>query len=143
MNTGSSYKESFGNYYGRLQEVIDLYYHNGHHVILFKCHWFDHTTHVRVNRNQIVRVDIRSKLNAEYVFVFPSQDHQVYHAPNITNAKSSWYSVLPTKSRQSNEIVPSSEIDTFNDDIFQNKVSNASSSHVERVVIHDPSNFFY
>ncbi|KAK1381241.1 hypothetical protein POM88_027985 [Heracleum sosnowskyi] len=32
--------------------------------------------------------------------------------------------------------------DSSNDDFFQNEVSNSSSSHVERVVIHDGSNFF-
>ena len=83
-------------------------------------------------------VDIKSKLNAEDVFVLASQAHQVYYAPNITNVKSSWYTVLTTKSRQVNEIVSSTE----RDDIFQNEMSNASSSHVERVVIRDPSNFF-
>ena len=31
---------------------------------------------------------------------------------------------------------------TTNNDVFQNEVSNASSSHVERIVVHDPSFFF-
>ena len=28
------------------------------------------------------------------------------------------------------------------DDAFQNEVSNASSSHVEKIIVRDPSNFF-
>ncbi|KAK1392675.1 hypothetical protein POM88_011731 [Heracleum sosnowskyi] len=34
------------------------------------------------------------------------------------------------------------KLDSSNDDFFQNEMSNSSSSHVERVVIHDGSNFF-
>ncbi|KAL8157439.1 hypothetical protein AgCh_002222 [Apium graveolens] len=134
---GSSYKKSFGNYYGQLQEVLDLYYYNGHHVILFKCYWFDHTTHIKVDKNRITMVDIKSKLNVEDVFMLSSQAHQVYYAPSITNVNSSWYTILTTKSRQVNEFIPSTEDDTFDDDDFQNDVSNASSSQVD-----DPSNFF-
>ena len=76
---GTSYQESFGNYYGRLEEVLKLYYRNGHQVIVFKCHWFDHTTHVKVDRHRITTVDVKSKLNAEDVFVLASQAHQVYY----------------------------------------------------------------
>ena len=93
--------------------------------------------------NRITTIDIKSKLNAEDVFVLASQAHQVYYARNITNMKSSWYTVLTTKRREVNEVVLSINKDTSNDDIFQNEVSNASSSHVERVIVHDPSIFFY
>ncbi|XP_074361259.1 uncharacterized protein LOC141701533 [Apium graveolens] len=86
---GSSYQGSFDNYYGRLQEVLKLYYHNGNQVVLFKCHWFDHTTHVKVDRNRMITVDVKSKLRAEDVFVLASHAHQVYYAPSITNPKSS------------------------------------------------------
>lgn len=66
----------------------------------------------------------------------------MYYAPNITNPKSSWYTVLTTKSRQVNENVASKERVTSFDDALQNDTSNASSSHVERVIIREPSNFF-
>ncbi|XP_074323719.1 uncharacterized protein LOC141660630 [Apium graveolens] len=139
---GTSYKESHGNNYGRLQEVLKLRYRNGHEIVVFKCHWFDHTRHVKIDRNRMTTVDVKSKLNAEDVFVLASQAHQVYYAPNIANPKSSWYTILTTKSRQVDESVTSREENIFNDDAFQNEESNASSSHVERVVVDDPINFF-
>ncbi|XP_074326600.1 uncharacterized protein LOC141664542 [Apium graveolens] len=139
---GTSYKESFQNNYGRLEEILELHYHNGHKVVLFKCHWFDHTTHVKVDRNRMTTVDIRSTLNAEDVFILASQAHQVYYAQSISSAKSPWYTVLTTKSRFVNEEVASKKSSLSNDDALQNDVSNASSSHVEPVVIHDPKNFF-
>ncbi|XP_074324381.1 uncharacterized protein LOC141661296 [Apium graveolens] len=139
---GTSYEEHYGNYYGRIEEILKLFYQNGHQVIIFKCHWFDHTTHVKVDKHRMTTVDVKSKLNAEDVFVLASQAHQVYYAPNISNAKSSWYTVLTTKRRLVDESVSIQEKTGMNDDALQNEVSNASSSHVERVIIRDPSNFF-
>ena len=80
---GTSYKESYENNYGRLEEVLKLNYDNGHEVVVFKCHWFDHRRQVKVDRNQITVVDIKLKLNVEDVFVLASQAHQVYYAPSI------------------------------------------------------------
>lgn len=114
---GSSYKESYGNYYGRLLEVLKLHYHNGYDVVLFKCHWFDHTRHVRVDRNRMTTVDVRSRLNAEDVFVLASQAHQVCYVPNIANVKSPWYTVLKTKSRQVGNVEYIDE-ETSNDAAF-------------------------
>ncbi|XP_074341901.1 uncharacterized protein LOC141679298 [Apium graveolens] len=139
---GTSYKESYGNYYGRIEEIFKLLYHNGHKVMVFKCDWFDHTKHVKVDKHRMTTVDVKSKLNAEDVFVLASQAHQVYYAPNILNAKSSWYTVLTTKRRLVNESVSTQERNKIDDDALQNEVSNASSSHVKRVIVRDPSYFF-
>ncbi|KAL8120081.1 hypothetical protein AgCh_017275 [Apium graveolens] len=139
---GSSYKESYGNYYGRLVEVLKLHYHNGHDVILFKCHWFDHTTHVKMDRNRITTVNVRSRLNTEDVFILDSQAHQVCYVPSITNSKSPQYTVLTTKNRQLDENLANNDNDPSSDAAFQNDTSNASSSHMDTVVINDPSNFF-
>ncbi|KAK1393864.1 hypothetical protein POM88_012920 [Heracleum sosnowskyi] len=48
----------------------------------------------------------------------------------------------PSYEVQSYRVIPSTEKDSSNDDFLQNEVSNSSSSHVERVVIHDGSIFF-
>ncbi|KAK1383133.1 hypothetical protein POM88_020868 [Heracleum sosnowskyi] len=50
--------------------------------------------------------------------------------------------ILMTKSREVDESVSSKDKAIPYDDVFQNKKSNASSSHVERVIVRDPSNFF-
>ncbi|XP_074347315.1 uncharacterized protein LOC141686160 [Apium graveolens] len=141
-NSGSSYKGSFENNYGRLEEILELHYRNGHKVILFKCHWFDHTKHVKVDRNMMTTVDVRSTLNAEDVFVLASQAHQVYYARHISNPRSPWYTILTTKSHFVNEEVKYKRNFTSSEDALQNEVLNASSSRVEPVMIHDPSNFF-
>ncbi|XP_074354200.1 uncharacterized protein LOC141693091 [Apium graveolens] len=90
----------------------------------------------------MITVDVRSTLNAENVFVLASQANQVYYVRSISNAKSPWYTVLTTKSHFVNEEVASKKNSLSNDDALQNDISNASSSHVEPVIIHDPKNFF-
>ncbi|XP_074355723.1 uncharacterized protein LOC141695375 [Apium graveolens] len=85
---GTSYEESYGNYYGRIDEILKLFYHNGQKVIVFKCHWFDHTKHVKVDKHGMTTVDVKSKLNIEDVFVLASQAHQVVWAgPNARKGK--------------------------------------------------------
>ncbi|XP_074357730.1 uncharacterized protein LOC141697326 [Apium graveolens] len=138
----SSYKGSFENNYGLLEEILELHYRNGHKVILFKCHWFDHTKHVKLDRNRMTTGDVRSTLNAEDRFVLASQAHQVYYARHISNPRSPWYTILTTKSHFVNEEVKSKRSFTSSEDALQNEVSNASSSRVEPVMIRDPSNFF-
>ncbi|XP_074342948.1 uncharacterized protein LOC141680689 [Apium graveolens] len=66
---GTSYEEHYGNYYGRIEEILKLFYQNGHQVIVFKCHWFDHTAHVKVDKHRMTTVDVKSKLNAKDMFV--------------------------------------------------------------------------
>lgn len=126
-----------GNYYGKLEEVLKLTYRNGHHIMLFKCHWFDSTRNLKVDKHRMTIVNVKSQLNAEDVFVLASQATQVYYAPNITNQSSQWYTVVTTKPP------PLDETTSSLDDAFQEEVSNASTSHVEPVfIIDNPSNFF-
>ncbi|KAK1401830.1 hypothetical protein POM88_001435 [Heracleum sosnowskyi] len=81
-------------------------------------------------------VNVMSQLDAEDVFVLASQVVQVYYAPNINTPNSPWYTVVTTKNPPLNESTSSPE------DALQQEESNASSSHVEPVVIDDPENFF-
>lgn len=60
---GSCYQDSESNYYGRLQDVG-----------------------VKVDRNRITTVDIKSVLRSNDIFVLASQETQVYYAPNVVNS---------------------------------------------------------
>lgn len=135
---GTCYNEMCGNYYGKLEEVLKLTYRNGHHIMLFKCHWFDSTRNVKVDKHRMTIINVKSQLNAEDVFVLASQAAQVYYASNITNQSSPWYTVVTTK------LPPPSLDETTSsfDDTFQEEVSNALTSQVEPIIIDDPSNFF-
>ena len=71
------------DYYGRLEEVIELQYHSEHNrVFLFKCYWYDTTDRgIRVDPHYGL-VGINSKArhrNVNDVFVFAKQCQQVYY----------------------------------------------------------------
>jgi len=71
---GSTCSKFEVNYYGKLEEVVELQYHDEHNrVFLFKCYWYDTTDRgIRVDPHYSL-VEINSKVrlyNANDVFVF-------------------------------------------------------------------------
>lgn len=121
---GSCYEESMANYYGRLEEVVVLNYPGGHNIVTFKCHWFDNVKGIKVDHNKVVTVDVKSKLRSNEHFVLASQATQVYYASNVVNPKSSWYTVVKTKTRA---FVDTSRVE--DDDALQEKMS--CPTHIE------------
>jgi hypothetical protein len=80
---GSTSSELEVDYYGRLEEVVELQYHSEQNrVFLFKCYWYDTTDiGIRVDPH-FGLVEINSKarlLNVNDVFVFAKQCQQVYY----------------------------------------------------------------
>jgi hypothetical protein len=71
---GSTCSEFEVNYYGKLEEVVELQYHDEHNrMFLFKCYWYDTTDRgIRVDPHYSL-VEINSKVrlyNVNNVFVF-------------------------------------------------------------------------
>jgi hypothetical protein len=71
------------DYYGKLEEVIELQYHNEHNrVFLFKCDWYDTTDRgIRVDPHYIlVEINLKASLrNVNDVFIFAKQCQQIYY----------------------------------------------------------------
>ena len=91
---GSTSSELEVDYYGRLEEVVELQYHSEQNkVFLFKCYWYDMTNWgIRVHLHYGL-VEINSKAilcNINYVFVFTKQCQQVYYTytPSFKNGRS-------------------------------------------------------
>lgn len=102
-----------------------LSYQGGNHVYLFKCHWFDSAgSGVRVDKNRVVTIDMKSRLRSNEVFILASQATQVYYAPSILNPRSNLRTVIPIKNQPLDESTKGSDME----DAFQEIVSNASTS---------------
>ncbi|XP_078152644.1 uncharacterized protein LOC144547837 [Carex rostrata] len=70
------------DYYGVLEEVIQLTYEGGNKVVLFKCYWFDITNGVKVDcQHGIVEVKHESRLKTYEPFVLACQAVQVSYLP--------------------------------------------------------------
>jgi len=125
---GSTSSELEVDYYGRLEEVVELQYHSEQNIVfLFKCYWYDTTDRgIRVDLHYgQVEINSKAKLhNVNDVFVFAKQCQQVYYTytPSFRKDQSrvDWVSVLKTKPRGRVELVQDENEDTIvRDEVFQ------------------------
>ena len=78
-NSGVCVKESiFGeaelDYYGVLEEIVELNYLGVNNVFLFKCQWFDPIRGVKVDKlHSLVEIKHRSKLGSYEPFILAEQ----------------------------------------------------------------------
>jgi len=99
---GSTSSELEVDYYGKLEEVVEVQYHSEQNrVFLFKCYWYDTTDRgIRVDPPYgLVEINSKARLrNVNDVFVFAKQCQQVYYTytPSFRKDRSrvDWVSVL-------------------------------------------------
>ncbi|GJR46347.1 transposase, Ptta/En/Spm [Tanacetum coccineum] len=106
---GACYNETECNFYGLLEEVIEVAYNGVGRcvVILFKCKWFDAARGVRIdNKHNIVDIKYKSRLINDEPFVLASQVEQVYYTPYplMTKDLKDWWVVVKTKSKSMYEL---------------------------------------
>jgi len=123
---GSTSSELEVDYYGKLEEIIELQYHSEQNrVFLFKCYWYDTTDRgIRVDSHYgLVEINSKARLrNINDVFVFTKQCQQVYYTSSFRKDRSRvyWLSVLKTKPRGRVEVVQDENEDTsVRDEVFQ------------------------
>ena len=116
------------DFYGRLEEVVELQYHSKKNkVFLFKCYWYDMTDReIKVDSHYgLVEINSKARLcNVNDVFVFAKQCEQVYYTYTLSFRKDwsrvDWLSVLKTKPRGLVELVQDENEDTsVRDEVFQ------------------------
>ena len=106
---GSCYNEYECDYYGSLDEVLEVEYHDVRRcvVVLFKCDWFDPAQGVKIDhKHNLVDIKYKAKLKTDDPFVLASQVHQVYYAPypSMTRDLKDWWAVIKTKPRSVYEV---------------------------------------
>ena len=120
---GSSYNEYECDYYGSLDEVLEVEYHGVGRcvVVLFKCYWIDPVQGVKVDpKHNLVDIKYKSKLKTDDPFVLASQVQQVYYAPypSMTKDLKDWWAVIKTKPRSVYEVAQyvTKAVDDANED---------------------------
>ena len=125
---GSTSSEFEVDYYGKLEEVIELQYHNEYNrVFLFKCYWYDTTNKEIIvdSHHGLVEISSKARLgNVNDVFVFTKQRRQVYYTYTPFFGKNclkvDWLSILKTKPKGRVEVVQDENDDSnVGDDVFQ------------------------
>ncbi|XP_047340380.1 uncharacterized protein LOC124943970 [Impatiens glandulifera] len=120
MNSGICVHANDSDYYGLLEEIIELEYPGPClHVVLFKCLWFDHIRGTRVNDTyRLIEVNMNRTYTKYDPFVLAQQAIQVYYSnyPTPTNDRnSSWMAVCKTKARAKIEDIWTNEV------VYQNE----------------------
>lgn len=125
---GTNYADNTFDYYGRLQEVIELEYSGGYTTILFKCEWFDPTPNsgTRVHRSlKLVDVHKNRRYRKYEPFILAMQAHQVYFLPypSLRRQRHEWLAVCKLQPKfvdEGNIITNTEQVDTtdmaFQDD---------------------------
>ncbi|KAI3751293.1 hypothetical protein L2E82_22347 [Cichorium intybus] len=100
---GTAYNDEESDYYGLLDEVLEVDYLGSGRciVVVFKCTWFDNVRGVKVNKNKLVDIKPKSRLQINDPFVLASQVEQVYYTPYpaVTKDTKDWWAVIKTKPR--------------------------------------------
>ncbi|KAL0325015.1 UNVERIFIED_CONTAM: hypothetical protein Sradi_5070800 [Sesamum radiatum] len=76
----SSYRDRDNDFYGMLEEIIDLDYplNNDLHVVLFKCRWVDPTRRMKVNPHyHLVDMNFKRVYQKDEPFILARQAVQV------------------------------------------------------------------
>ena len=106
---GTCYNEPESDYYGLLDEVVEVEYQGIGRciVVLFKCTWFDPIGGVKVvTKHNLVDINYKSRLSNDDPFVLASQAEQVYYVPypSMKQDLKDWWAVVKTKPRGVYEI---------------------------------------
>ncbi|GKV13664.1 hypothetical protein SLEP1_g24649 [Rubroshorea leprosula] len=104
---GSISTESDYNFYGVLQEIIQIEYYESIHqqaIVLFKCDWYEipPAQGVQVDqKHRLVDINPRRYLRSYEPFILASQARQVYYIPypSINHERRGWIAALKIKAR--------------------------------------------
>ncbi|VFQ82010.1 unnamed protein product [Cuscuta campestris] len=102
------------DFYGVLNEVVELEYDSKHKVVLFKCEWYDvfaENLGIKTDTFGINSVNISRYLKTNEPYVLASQVQQVYYVND--HAHRNWRVVLKTNPRSFYDVPEEDEEDTF------------------------------
>ncbi|XLR46976.1 hypothetical protein S83_031636, partial [Arachis hypogaea] len=82
-------------YYGVIEDIVELSYMNDNKVVMFKCLWWDVDNYgrgVKVDEYGVTLVNKGRTLKTREVFVMACQSEQVFYVEDICN--SNWQCVV-------------------------------------------------
>lgn len=102
------------DYYGLLQEIIEVQYLGGNRVTLFKCDWWDVHSHGRgINSDCFDFISVNtSKLLANDPYILATQAHQVFYVNDVL--KPNWKVIVKTTPRNSYDVPEINDHDETN-----------------------------
>lgn len=124
----SNPREEIVEYFGILEDIIELNYNGDHKVVLFKCRWYDSIARdkgVKTDQYGYTLVHSNKFGSKEEPFVLPSQVEQLFYVDD--HRDKDWRVVIRTKPR---DMCDSAEAEVDTDDLTL-QVSNSANTVTE------------
>ncbi|KAJ3704077.1 hypothetical protein LUZ61_007782 [Rhynchospora tenuis] len=120
-NSGVCIEGETCDFYGILEDIVELDYSGCNKVVLFKCSWFDAWRGVKVDTEHgIVEVKHKSRLrNVDEPFGLACQAIQVYYLPYASKERRDWWVVMKTRRKPIWGFENDATNNSNNSDIFQ------------------------
>ncbi|GLT52147.1 hypothetical protein SLA2020_255020 [Shorea laevis] len=145
--TGTTGTESDLDFYGLLQEVIELQYIGSRHrqtVVLFKCDWYEISPARGIvvdRKHRLVDINPNRKLRTYEPCILASQAKQVYYTPypSKNSVRKGWVAALKCRARSVIE-VPDQPEEQHDDPelIFQHDDPPAAQPTLSDPIIYEP-----
>lgn len=87
------------NYYGSIQDIIEISYHGFFSVVLFKCVWF----HSEKDDDELIMVNVNKTIYEGEPFILASQAHKIFFVENLN--KEGWQYVVQIPPREVSDCI--------------------------------------
>ncbi|XP_042400652.1 uncharacterized protein LOC121990613 [Zingiber officinale] len=121
------------DYYGILQNVIELDYGGGRKVILFECKWVSKGKRLKLDEDGFVLANFKNVRHNNEPYILASQVMQVFYVEDPIDCD--WHAIITTDARAKYKMQPMTDVDTY----LQSYICNSEdcSEHEEVVWVRD------
>ncbi|XP_073301900.1 uncharacterized protein [Primulina huaijiensis] len=121
------------DYYGILQNVIELDYEGGRRVVLFECDWVSKGKRLKLDDDGFMLANFTNVKRHNEPYILASQTMQVFYVEDPVDCN--WHVIITTDARAKYKMQPMADVDTY----LQSSICNPEdeNGHEEVVWVRD------
>ncbi|XP_075494387.1 uncharacterized protein LOC142531977 [Primulina tabacum] len=99
------------DYYGILQNVIELDYEGGRRVVLFECDWVSKGKRLKLDEDGFMLANFTNVKRQNEPYILASQAMQVFYVEDPVDCN--WHVIITTDARAKYKMQPMADVDTY------------------------------
>lgn len=99
------------DYYGILQNVIELDYGGGRRVVLFECEWVSKGKRLKLDEDGFVLANFTNVRRHNEPYILASQAMKVFYVEDPVDCN--WHVIITTDARAKYKMQPMTDVDTY------------------------------
>ncbi|XP_073036742.1 uncharacterized protein [Primulina eburnea] len=99
------------DYYGILQNVIELDYEGGRRVVLFECDWVSKGERLKLDEDGFMLANFTNVKRHNEPYILASQAMQVFYVEDPVDCN--WHVIITTDARAKYKMQPMADVDTY------------------------------